>query len=329
MIAILLTKPTTGIVYNITQAVTSVKWSGAYNQACRQLEFSYINSKYVSVPRIAAGDIVSAYDYPSMDEIFYGMIFGTERSSEIGTLTFTAYDPMKHLLESKGQYVFSNITPEAIAQQVCADAQVPVRFLYPTGVNIKSLICNNMTYYDIIMAAYTKAKKILNKTFFAMIYKRGFSVYHAKWFVKGFVLSDRSTIYSSDITENFTSVVNRIQILDDKNKIVGQVQDADSISRFGIFQDTYTQEQGVDPATAAGTKLKTLPDQEIKIDAVGDINCIANYFVPLHDAATGLNSRYFIESDEHTWQNGIHTMSLKLRFDAIMDTKDASEEEEK
>lgn len=327
-------KPASGMQYDITSACESVTWKGSASAACRTLDFAYVNDPYdstIKLPTVSIGDLVSLED-DREGEVFYGQVFATEKSSDIGTITFTATDFMKHLLESTGQYNFQNTTPEAITQQVCADVQFPLRevngvpSIYVTGVNIASLICDQMSLYDIIMAAYTRAHKITGDKYFAMIYKRGLGVYKAEWFVKGITLSDSSNITSSSFQESMDTIVNRVKVYDKDGKQIGEVQDADSASKYGIFQGTYKQEDGVDPTTAAQGMLKTTPTQKIKISAIGDINCLSCYYVAVQDAATGLSGRYWISSDTHTWQNGVHTMELDLEFDAIMDTKEVTEE---
>ena len=62
---------------------------------------------------------------------------------------------------------------------------------------------------------------------------------------------------------------------------------------------------------------------------MGDINCLSCYFVEVKDTATGLSGKYWIASDSHTFENGVHKMELELRFDSLMDTKDIKEESEK
>lgn len=88
--------------------------------------------------------------------MFYGQIFGIERSSRIGTITYTAMDMMKNLLESNAQKNYKNVTAEAIATEICGDAKIPIRYLYPTGINIKSMLCDKMSLYDIIMGCLYK-----------------------------------------------------------------------------------------------------------------------------------------------------------------------------
>ena len=307
----------TGTIYDISNACTRIIWKGSASEASRSVDFDYINAPYdntVNLPGISTGDYISLEDSKE-GEIFFGQIFGVEKSSQTGTITFTAYDMMKHLLESTGQYNFKNLTAEAITSQVCADIQVPIRHLHPTGVNIASMICDKMKMYDIVMAAYTKAHKITGDKYFAMIYKRGLGVYKTEWAVKGFILSESTNIYASSISESMGDIKNKVLIFDDKGKQIGEVKDDGSIKKFGIFQEIYSKEEGIDPATGAKNLLKVQPAQSIKISAVGDINCLSCYFVQVKDS--------------HTFENGVHKMELELKFDSLMDTKDIKEESEK
>ena len=311
----------TGVIYNITNAVSRIVWKGSASEAARSVDFDYINAPYdntVNLPGISTGDYISLEDSKE-SEIFFGQIFGIEKSSQTGTISFTAYDMMKHLLESTGQYNFKNLTAEAIVAQVCADIQVPIRHLHPTGVNISSMICDKMKMYDIVMAAYTKAHHITGDKYFAMIYKRGLGVYKTEWAVKGFTLSEDSNIYASSISERMDDIKNKVLIFDDKGKQIGEVKDDGSIKK----------EEGIDPTTGAKNLLKIKPTQAIKISAIGDINCLSCYFVQVKDTATGLSGKYWIASDSHTFENGTHKMELELRFDSLMDTKDIKEEVEK
>lgn len=314
--------------YDITNAVTRIEWSGSAYAAARQLSFDYINAPFdnFKLPQVSTGDFISFT--PDKEEVFYGQIFGSERSSAIGTISYTAYDCMKNLLESTGQYNFKNLPAETIAQMVCADAQIPVRWLYPTGINIASMLCDDMSLYDIIMAAYTKAHLIDGKKYFPMVYKRGFAVYSMEWSVAGFVLSDNVNLTETSIVETLDSIVNKVKIYGQDGQQTGEVENPVSTSKYGIYQAIYKVEEGVDPNQAANNMLSTMPKQEIKISALGDINCLSCYFVTVSDAATGLAGKYWISSDSHVWENGSYTMDLDLKFDAIMETVESSTETE-
>ncbi len=317
----------TGVLYDITNAVTKIEWSGSASAAARQLSFDYVNAPYdnFNLPSVSTGDM-AAFEYGSEGEVFYGQIFGTEKSSAVGTITYTAYDMMKNLLESSGQYNFKNLPAETIAKMVCDDAQIPIRFLYPTGVNISSLICDDMSLYDIIMAAYTKVHKITGEKFFPMIYKRGLGVYKTHWVVKGLTLSDDDNLIETSIEETMDAIVNKVKIYDDNGAQIGEVKDDNSLTLYGTYQQIYKKEKDVEPTAAAKTKLSVQPSQTIKLKCVGDINCLSCYYISVNDTIINAVGKYWIKSDKHTWENNSYTMELELAFDAVMDIKEVEEE---
>lgn len=234
---------------------------------------------------------------------------------------------MKNLLESEGMYNFKNRTPEDIAVQVLTDLQIPIGEIAKTGINIKSMICDGTAPYDIVMSAYTQAYRIGGKKYFPMIWNRAFNVYEANWIVTNFELSDDSNITKASISESMDSVKNRISIYDENGKQIGEIKDDASIQTYGVYAAVYKREEGVDPNAAAKTILKVLPSQTIKLEAVGDINCLSCYGVNVRDTSTGLLGRYWIRSDKHTWSAGTHTMELELAFEKIMDEKEITAEE--
>ena len=179
-----LIKPDQSVIYDISNAVESVTWSGSILSAGRSVEFTVLNDPYDSglkIPAVCVGDYISFL--VGSEELFYGQIFSIERSTAIGTVTYTAYDMMKNLLESNGRYNFKNTTPEAIAAQVLGDIQVPYNHLEATGINIKSMICDSKAFYDIIMGAYTQAYRITGNRYLPMIWQRAFGVWPAVYTV--------------------------------------------------------------------------------------------------------------------------------------------------
>lgn len=318
---LILTK-SNGKAYDITGAVTKVEWSGSASSAGRQLTVDYVNAPFddFNIPTVSTGDAIAFT--PDNTELFYGQFFGSEKSAAVGTITYTAFDIMKNLLESSGQYNFKNRTPEMIARMVCDDAVVPVRSLYPTGINIASLLCDDMTLFDIIMAAYTKAHKITGDKYYPVIAGRGFNVRKVGQTVAGFSLDDSENMFDVSIEETMDEIVNRVKIYNENGLQVGQIDNPSSLERYGTFQKIYKVEKGVNYNTAAKNLLKVKPKQQIKISCAGNVYCQSCNYVRVHDAATGLNGKYWITSDKHKWENGTYTMELELAFDSIMQEVD-------
>ena len=301
--------------------VEKVEWSGDINAASRTADVSIINAPYdpnmANLPTIESGDFLSLIEN---SEIFFGQFKGIESNSDTGTINFSASDTMNPLLNSKGKYNFKNLTPEEITIMVCQDIGMETGHIAETGIKIESMICDSDCYYDIIMKAYTKAYKVTGIKYMCTIKNRKLEVVQKGDLVYGITLSERVNLYNVSIAESIDSVINQVKIYDGKGNQIGEIRDEESIEKYGMFQGDYTLEAGIEPNTAAKNLIKE-PEQNLSIKAIGNIKCMAGNAVTVIDTATKIQGLYWIKSDSHTWENGVHTMHLDLLFKDIMDEK--------
>lgn len=127
MVYINLISRSTGVTYDITNACSKVEWSGDYAESGRKISFDYLNAPYdtdLKLPAIACGDRIRARLSQDGDPIFAGTIYGVEKSSQIGTITYTAYDATHLLIKSRTTRNFKNVTPEEVAGEMCRAAEV-------------------------------------------------------------------------------------------------------------------------------------------------------------------------------------------------------------
>lgn len=309
----------------ITNAVTSINWSGSTSQAARSVSITVINAPYDSnivnlKLSIAAGDIIALYE--DDDLIFYGEVQTKEGSDQTGTITYNATDLLSHLLRSNEVYNFKDTTPEKITKVVCNDFQIETGMIVKTNAAIKKLIIDGDCIYDIIMKAYTKGAKQTGKKYIVGMLGKKLSVKEKGTIVKNFVLSENTNITNTSYQETIENMVNVVKIYDDKGRQIGEIKNSDWVSRYGIYQQIYKKEKGVNSTTAANNMLNGV-EKKVNIDGIeGDLNCIAGNGVKVYDTATKLSGLFWIDGDSHTWENGIHTMSLELNFKNIMDSKE-------
>ncbi|MCM1364711.1 MAG: hypothetical protein NC122_06335 [Faecalibacterium sp.] len=308
-------------IYDITQLVTNVTWSGTDTQASRKLEFSVVQNPFDSsldFVRVENGDII--YFYFDSDCKFIGRVLTKSQTSAPGEVSFSAADYMNLLLKSKVYYSFKNITPERIAAKVAGDLGIGIGELKKTGVKIKKWLVDGENAYTVIIGAYLKAYNKTKKKYMLTMNGIKLSVIE-KGTYSGVKLNLTTNVTGTSIEESAEDIVNRVVILDDKGKKIGTVKDAESIKMFGIYQDIYKKEDGANPTTEAKALMKQ-PTKEAKVDALGDIRCISGKSVYLYDDVTGLWGKFWIEGDSHSFSGGVHTMSLDLAFQNIMEGSD-------
>lgn len=313
---------------DITGYCTSVAWSGSAVQAARSVTFSVAYSpddKSVKVLNIKLGDKIEFL--PDDKKVkFSGIVTTRERRNMAGTLSYTAMDGMIHLLRSSGTYKFAKKTPEKIAAMVAKDAKVSVGNLAKTKVNIPKLFFSQRPYYEIIMAAYTKAHRKNKKVYIAQMNGKKLDVIEKGKIIPNFHLVAGERIIDSSYSETLDSMVNRVYIYNSDNKKIGTVANNDWVKKYGVFQNAISVDSG-SGKTEAKNELHGI-DKTASLSAIGDIRCVSGLGVIIKDSRTGLNGKYWIENDTHTWENGNYTMSLELAFKNVMDIQKEDEEQQ-
>ncbi len=315
-------------ITDITETVSSVQWSGSVAQAARAVEITVIHAPDDSnienlQLNIGTGDVIHLNE--AGESIFYGEVQTAEKLSQNGTVTYSCLDLLNHLLKSTEIYNFSDTTAEDITRKVCADFAIETGVIAETKTPIKKMIIDGDTIYDIIMKAYTKASKQTGDLYICRMNGYKLSVEVKGLEVENFVLAEEYNITNSTYQETIENMINVVKIYDDTGRQTGEVKQEEWIEKYGIYQQIYKKENGINEVIAA-TNMFTGIEKKISLDGInGNLKCIAGNAVEVQDKATGLKGIFWIDADTHTWENGIHIMSLDLNFKNIMDSKESEE----
>ena len=314
----------------ITGYVTSVTWAGSAKQAARTVVFSVAyspNDKNVKTLGIKLGDKIVFYPgYPDDKKTkFVGIITQRERKSEMGELQYTATDGMMHLLRSSGTYRFANKTPEKIAQMVCRDVKVKTGSIAKTNMPIAKIFFQKRPYYEIIMAAYTKAYRKNKKKYIAQMNGDKLEVIQKGKVIPNFHIRQGERITESSYTEDLDSMVNRVYIYDSNNNKIGSVSNSNWIKKYGIFQNAISVDSG-NGKTEAKAELQGI-NKTANLTMIGDCRCVSGLGVIIEDSRTGLKGKFWIENDSHEWNGRVYTTTLELAFKNVMDIQEEDEEQ--
>lgn len=311
---------------DITQFIENLTWSGSAKQTARTIEFNMASNPYdtsITMPNIKLGDIIKFYDDSGKNK-FVGRVSKRERKGEAGNVAYTANDYMIYLLRSKATYKFKKKKAETIVRRVCKDLKIKTGNIAKTGVTISKMFMNEKEYYNIIMAAYTKAKKKTHKQYMARMNGTKLEVIEKGKVISNFVLSQDDRITESSYEETTDSMINKVVIYNNKNKKIGTISNSKWTKSYGIFQDALSVDKGTGKKEAKG--ILTGVEKTASVSATGDIRCISGAGIKIEDKATGLTGTFWIESDTHTWENGNYMMTLELAFKNVMDEQEADEE---
>jgi hypothetical protein len=310
---------------DITDYISSFSWGGSRTEVARKLELKVVNApldKNVIPLKINLADPIYLFEDDQKTELFRGFVTDREASSVTGVVTYTAYDLLFYTLKSSATYNFSGKTAEAITQMVCDDMEIPVGKLAKTNVSQK-LIVQNVSIYEIIMRAYTQAYQ-QNGVNYRVTAKKGYlNTEEMGNVVCEIEITEDSNIISSNYKESITNMVNKVRIYDGEGNQTGVVQKDADVKSYGIFQQTYTKEEGKDPTTIAKSMFNGV-EKTFTLECVSHTGAVTGAGAVVRDDATGLSGVVWIDSDTHTWTNGVATMSLTVTLKKMMDKKEGA-----
>lgn len=309
--------------WDITEMNGYITWSGEKTQVNRKLEFSLLCSptdKNVPVINCELGNLVQFYQDNTL--LFYGHILARGKDTERNEIDIKCSDRGFYLKRNKKTYKFTNTTAENIAKIVCNDFGIEIGSLVSTGVKIsRNFIGSDL--YDIIATAYYLASLKTGKKYMATFKGSKFYVIEKGISNDTLVIEGGSNLISASFSESIENMVNQVVIYDKDDKIVTKINNSNYIKLYGLMQD-YIKLSDNDNGNDKAKKL--LEDNGIErktsVDNLGNIANVTGGTVIVREPHTGLYGLFYIDSDTHTWKNGLYVNNLILNFKNIMDEKE-------
>lgn len=309
-----------------------ITWEGSRLQVARRLEFSYAFEprdpnlqQYV----INLGETIYGYDEDG-NKVFEGNVYRLERNTQQSEIQVVCYDHLFVLCRSKMTHKFTDMTAEDITKAVCAEMGVIVGTLAETGKKI-SFIAQEKTGYQIIMIAYTEAAKQINaaKTnasdpdilFHPIMAGAALNIIKKGTLIEGWQASQFTNTENSQFKESIESLIDRVMITDEQGNVTGYQSNDEWIQKYSMFQDVYK----TNPNENAQEQIKAMfhgPDCAGVLDVLGDYRVKSSYSIPITDIITQLTGKFWVKSDTHTFENGIHEMRLEIEFENIMNKEE-------
>lgn len=308
--------------YDITNVVTDLTVSGEYRDVCRTAKFGFIkaatdlNTWTVSIN--LGNEILIVVDGK---EIFRGMVFARDKSTDKNQIEITCYDHGIYLKKNKGTYNFKGQSPTAIVDTICADYGIQKGSVASPSASITRKFFNT-TLYDIIMTAYTLAD---DKTY-QVVFQQGKLCVWERGVEMCPKIESGVNLISLEASETLEEMVNQVKIYDKDNNLKDTIEDAWTKSRYGTFSEHITIDEKEDYKVTA---QKTIKGIENKVTAVnfGDTSYITGKTVIVKEPFHGFDCLFYIDGDEHTFKDGIYQNKLTLNFENIMDEVEGGSEE--
>ncbi len=312
--------------------VGRITWEGSRLQVARKLTFSYVqDARDPNLPNyvINCGETVYGYDEDGNLQ-FQGNVYSIEKDVQQSTVTVTAYDNLFILCRSKTTRKFTDMLAEDIAKAVCSELGIKAGKLAETGKKV-SFIAQEKTGYQIIMIAYTDAAKQINAhkenkddpdvLFHPIMRGDELDVIKKGELIEGLAADQYVNIENSQYKESIEDMVNSIMITDQQGNVTGYQTKDEWIQKYSMVQDVYKTNPN-DNAQEAINKIFHGPDRSGIIQMTGSYAAKSSYSIQIRDILTELCGKFWIKSDTHTFENGIHEMRLEIEFENLMNKEE-------
>ena len=273
--------------HDMTHLVESFTWSGSQEEAARKVELTYAyNPKDLSFynHQIELGDKVSI----TVDEhkIFEGRVFFRKRDTNAFTMAITAYDPMIYLAKSKVYLVFNQVKAIDAFRRLSAEVEIPFTELPNIGT-VVNFVADGKSCTEVMKILYANSKADTKKAFMAVHLLDGIHLVEKGTLIDGFIASDSYNVINSSHSESIEDIVNRVKTVNESGNVVFTESDAESIKKYGIFQDIYKQQPKPKGNTVSNISMAKAKPKSVKndssISALGNIQCISGYSIMVEE----------------------------------------------
>lgn len=318
-----------GTQYDITQLAQTIKWSGDIRQAARKLEIEFAYGRDYYLPRYDVPLASLLILYNDDQEIIRAVVFDRGKSAS-GGQKVTAYEHSIYLAKSKDTKIFRGMTATAIIKQLCSWYGVPAGDIVDTVVPLEKLLLRQKTIYDMMVIALTETSKRNGKKYQIRMSQGKLNVIEKGAQVVRWLITEGQNLIDADYSENINEMRNRIIIVGDKDQVLAEVKDMDLIRQYGLLSEL--RQEGNIKAGEAQVMAQNLLKDLGKVSREAGLSCLgidevqAGTAVEVKESLTGLIGTFYVDTDEHTLQNGQHTMQLKLNWTDEVATQEADKE---
>lgn len=323
---IILYKNQSNISYDISDYIDGATWSGDYKQVARTLELGILfptNDNNYDRLDIAVGDRVKLMEYDL--ELFYGIVWTKNVDTSSQFVKVTCYDDLIYMTKNQIAKVYTGVTPEAVTKQLCSEFNIVAGSLAYTGYS-RNYVALGQTPYDVIMASYTYASKQNGKKYMPRMMNRKLHVIEKGTSQANIILDPEYNLQNIKYDQSLEKMINSVIVYksDDGTTVLTETKQ-DWINKYGKLQKTIGYEEEKDNREAAKKEISDL-ERKAEAKAFGHPGCIAGNIVYVRDEHTGLIGQFYIDADNHTWNQGVHNMTLTLNFENLMDEKELEAE---
>lgn len=313
-----------GDYYNYTNLREKIVWSGRKGAAPRTVTITFADSESYGLDRVAAdvgaGQKIQIFE--PYNEIFRGLVM-TGTSDNSRRLTLKCYDNLVYMTNNKASFSYKKKRADEIFADCCSKLGLSIGGTVNTE-KVISEIAKTTTFWDVIQEALSQTYKSTGRRYYVCSEKGLVYLRRREMPNSFFPLNIRKNTVSYERTRSIYDTRTRLRVVTSKNKEKKFWQNADLENRIGVFQDVKSVDKDItrtelDQLVAEFQQEKAVVGDSMTWEGPGDSSVRAGGVVYISNDHLNLRRIAYVDEDTHTWQNGTHTMKLKLNFASGID----------
>lgn len=304
--------------FDATALVTSLILSGRRDAASRSLRVQLLDHKDLQSERVGI-DVEMGHQcvfFHNDRELFRGM-FMRQEQNQGRVMTLTAYDNGIYLANNKDSFSYMYKAASFIFRDVCNRFSIPYSGVAETGYIIDELPRPMTTGFDAICDALRLTYNATGRRYSVVCEGEKLGLIRRIDNVVQWVIGAGENVSSYSYNRSIEKVKTRIKFMDRDHYLAARRINSDLERRIGVFQDAAIAERKMSYGKLAGLvdamlKEKGEPEKLLTVEALGNSEIISGRCVFVKIPHLGLDGSFYVESDRHVFQNGMHTMQLSL-----------------
>lgn len=303
---------------DMTNLVQSVRWSGRKGSSARTITVTMIDDDGYRHARsgIDVADGNQCVFLVDGKERFRGILMNQNQGDK-KQLKFKAYDNGIYLANNKDTFVYKNKTADQVFSDVCSRFGIPTGEVAKCSYKIPELTKSKTTGQDAVLDALGLDYKATGTRHFISSDKGKLSLLQRKDQVISFVVDGDANLYGYSYTKSIESIKTRVRMISKEGTTLAEKSNSALEQKIGIFQEIQQPDESLTKAQVkdlVGNVLDTLddPEETLTLNILGDPDVISGKAILVKIPHLGISRAYYVDSDDHTFEDNMHTMSLTL-----------------
>lgn len=303
---------------DMTNLVQSVRWSGRKGSSARTITVTMIDDDGYRHARsgIDVADGNQCVFLVDGKERFRGILMNQNQGDK-KQLKFKAYDNGIYLANNKDTFVYKNKTADQVFSDVCSRFGIPTGEVAKCSYKIPELTKSKTTGQDAVLDALGLDYKATGTRHFISSDKGKLSLLQRKDQVISFVVDGDANLYGYSYTKSIESIKTRVRMISKEGTTLAEKSNSALEQKIGIFQEIQQPDESLTKAQVkdlVGSVLDTLddPEETLTLNILGDPDVISGKAILVKIPHLGISRAYYVDSDDHVFEDNMHTMSLTL-----------------